>query len=43
MFKNGLQGVTLYGFESDVIHLQLAKGGGDTVKKTREAGMRHSH
>ena len=40
--KNGLHGVTLFGFESDVSHLQLAKGIGDSVRETLEAGMRHS-
>ena len=32
----------VFGFESDVSHLQLAKGIGDTVRETWAAGMRHS-
>ena len=40
MLKNGL--VTLFGFESDISHLLLAKCIGDTVRETWEAMMRHS-
>ena len=33
----------LFDFESDIGHLKLAMGVGDTVRETLEAGLRHSH
>ena len=39
---SGLYGVTLFSFERDVGHLQLAKGIGDTVRKTWAVEMFHN-